>query len=174
MFAKAMDKAIDEGKGWKSEAERQAYLDRVNDDDHLPAMFCTTQEELANAPDADAFADLLLENETPSTMMAGFKEKGNNSIKLGRQNLAKNMQYYRDAINHYSQALAWAEKIMPTDEAAPEGFVKDEREARGEKNNDQHKDYTRKELDAYRSTLLSNKAMAHMELKNWGFVIEDR
>ena len=51
------------GKGWKSEAERQAYLDKCGDDDHLPAIFCSTEEELKNSPDVDAFSDLLMDNE---------------------------------------------------------------------------------------------------------------
>jgi len=173
MFAKAMEKAIAEGKGWKTEAERKKYLDKVNDDDYLPAIFCTNEEELANAPDAEAFAELLMDNETPSTMMQGCKDKGNESMKLGKQNVAKNVQYYRDAINHYMQAIGWWDKIVPIDEDPPEGHIKDEKEKLAESRNEEHKEYTRKELDLYKSTLLSNKAMAHMELKNWGFVIED-
>ncbi|GMI33046.1 hypothetical protein TrCOL_g2322 [Triparma columacea] len=173
MFAKAMDKAIDEGKGWKSDADKQKYIEMLEDDDHLPAIFCTNEEELRNAPDAEAFAELFIENETPSTMMQSFKAKGNESIRLGRQNQAKNVQYYRDAINHYLQSIAWGEKIMPTDEDPPEGYVKDEKEKLAETKNEEHKDFTRKELNIYKSTLLANKAMAHMELKNWGYVIED-
>lgn len=107
-------------------------------------------------------------------MMQSFKAKGNESIRLGRQNQAKNVQYYRDAINHYLQSIAWGEKIMPTDEDPPEGYVKDEKEKLAETKNEEHKDFTRKELNIYKSTLLANKAMAHMELKNWGYVIEDR
>jgi hypothetical protein len=63
MFAKAMDKAIDEGKGWKSDADKQKYIEMLEDDDHLPAIFCTNEEELKNAPDAEAFAELFIENE---------------------------------------------------------------------------------------------------------------
>jgi len=168
MFSKAMDKAIDEGKGWKSEAERQAYLDKVGDDDFLPAIFCTNEDELAKAPDAGAFSELLYAGETPTGLMLSFKEKGNKSVKLGRQNEAKNVQYYRDAINHYLESIGWCDKIVCVDDEDYEPPKEGE-----EEDDDAPRSFTRAELTIVKSTLFSNKAMTHMELKNWGFVVED-
>ena len=173
-FAQAMDKAIAEGKGWKSEEERQAYIDRITDDDNLPAIFCETQEEFDRSPEAQAFAQLMVEGETNESMMAMKKDKGNESFKLGRQNKANNVQYYRDAINHYSEALAWADKVEPTDAKEADGEVSGGGDTAT--NNDEDKavtKYTTIELSKYKSTIVSNRAMAHMQLKNWGFVIEN-
>jgi len=117
-YVMGIEKAIAEGKGWKSPEERQAYIDKVTADDYLPAMFCETQEEFDRSPEAQAFAQLALEGETDEIMMVKKKDEGNKSFALGKQNAAGNVQYYRDAINHYSEALAWGEKIVATD-AAP-------------------------------------------------------
>ena len=48
--------------------------------------------------------------------MLDFRKKGNTSIALGRKNVAKNVQYYRDAVNHYYEAMHWANRIVPKDE----------------------------------------------------------
>lgn len=48
--------------------------------------------------------------------MLSFKSKGNESIKLGRQNEAKNIQYYRDAVNHYLESVGWCDKVVCVDD----------------------------------------------------------
>ncbi len=166
IFASELEKAISSGKGWKSESEKRAYLDKVGADDFLPAIFCSNEEELARAPDAEAFAGLVYDDETPASLMITFKEKGNESMGLGRKNKAKNVQYYRDAINHYMEALGWADKVVPTDGEG--GASVDLHET-----NAKDRLFTAAELDKYKSVLLGNRAMAHMELKNWGFVVQD-
>ena len=73
------------------------------------------------------------------------------------------IQYYRDAVNHYLEAIRYSEMVKPiTPDYEP---TKEEIEAR-ETNDDPV--YTPEELDEFRSVLYSNVAMAHMQLKNWG------
>jgi len=167
LFAKAMDKALSEGKGWTSEAERQAYIDKVTADDYLPAIFCSTPEELANAPDADAFQGLLYDNQTAASNMVEKKEKANEKLRLGRQNEARNFQYFREAVDCYAEAIGWSKQIKCTDE---EGY---EMEVDGKPAHDKDRTFTTAELGAYAASLYSNRAMAHVELKNWGFCIGD-
>ena len=76
----------------------------------------------------------MMEGETPTSMMLSFKGKGNDSIALGQQNKAKNIQYYRDAVNHYSLAIGWSEKVECRDdgdeEAGKDDVTKDDDKAR--------------------------------------------
>ena len=108
----------------------------------------------------------MMEGETPTSMMLSFKVKGNDSIKLGQQNKAKNIQYYRDAVNHYSVAIGWSEKVECGDdaEAGKDDVTQGDDAARS---------FGRAELEKVQSVLYSNKAMAHTFLKNWGYVIDD-
>ena len=105
-FARAMDQAISEGKGWKDAAEKQAYLDRINDDDNLPALFCTTQEEFERSPEALAFSQLVYTGETPESLMMKFKDDGNKSFALGKQNLAKVSLFLQEV-----QQMSFAAKL---------------------------------------------------------------
>ena len=73
-------------------------------------------------------------------------------------NVTKNMQYYRDAVNHYYEALAWAQKIEPM---LPGDW-------KSADNDDQT--YTEQELDELKATICCNAALAHTQLKNWGHV----
>ena len=170
LFSQAMDKAIDEGKGWNSEAERQAYIDKVTADDYLPAIFCTTPEELANAPDAASFQALLYDNQTAASNIVECKEAGNEKLRLGRQNEARNFQYFRDAVDKYTEAIGWGGQIVCTDD---EGF-EEEVDGVGEAaKHDKHRNFTRKELADYTCVLYANRAATHMEIKNWGFAVRD-
>lgn len=102
------------GKGWK-DGEKEEYMARICDDDNLPALFATTQEDLEKSGVADAFASLVYEGESPTSLMIQFKKKGNDKFLNGKKSAVKNVQYYRDAINHYYEAFAWAEKIESFD-----------------------------------------------------------
>jgi hypothetical protein len=93
--------------------------------------------------------------------MLSFKKKGNEAFANGKRNLAKNVQYYRDAVNHYYEALAWAKKIEPMKEGDLAQADTDEQT------------YTEEELDEIRSSICSNSAFAHLELKNWGHVRDE-
>jgi hypothetical protein len=165
LLSQAIAMAIDQGKGWAS-GEREKYLETLLDDDYIPPLFATSKEELANSGLADAFSTLHNEGETPGKNMLGFRQKGNESIALGRKNVAKNMSYYRDAVNHYYEAYHWACRIVPKDEdfvPTPEELLAAE--------DDPY--FTEKELDNLKSIICANCAMAHMWLKNWGFVRDE-
>lgn len=73
------------------------------------------------------------------------------------------LQYYRDAINKYYEALHWAEKLVPDVASVDDkGIPLDDIPC-----------YSEKELNELKSTLSANAAMAHMQLKNWGHVRND-
>jgi hypothetical protein len=89
-------------------------------------------------------------------------------LQLGREFLYVLIlfQYYRDAVNHYYEAYHWANRIVPKDDdyvPTPEELAADE--------GDQY--FTQKELDEIRSIICSNCALAHMCLKNWGYVRDE-
>jgi hypothetical protein len=126
----------------------------------IPPYFATSTEEVEKSGLAEAFSSLKYDG-TPTQLMLDFKKQGNEAFANGKRNAAKNMQYYRDAINHYYEAFAFAQKIepmMPGDLASAD-------------NDDPT--YTQEELDELKSTILSNTALAHLQLKNWGFVRDE-
>lgn len=163
-LSNAIELAIEQGKGWK-DGEKEEYMARICDDDNLPALFATTQEDLEKSGVADAFASLVYEGESPTSLMIQFKKKGNDKFLNGKKSAVKNVQYYRDAINHYYEAFAWAEKIESFD--SPEQFPPEEEK----KTDDPY--YTHDQVDELKSTICANAAMAHMMLKNWGYVRND-
>ena len=164
LFSKAIEDAFSNAKGWGSEAERENYIKQlVDNDEYLPPLFCETEEELAKSGLKEAFSTLLCD-EPPSMFMLDFKRKGNESFVLGKKNLANNNQYYRDAVNHYYQAIAWAEKV----ECVAPDFVKAEVGPESEVVY-----FTEEELQETKSMLYANAAMAHMQLKNWGHCKDD-
>jgi len=161
LLSKAIEAAIAQGKGWK-DGEREAYMAKYFDDDYLDPLFATTQEELEKSGMTEAFSSIVYD-EPPSQLMIAFKKKGNTAFMNGKKNRAKNVQYYRDAINHYYEAFMWAERVepgvAPTDE---HGITLDDTVY-----------YTESELDEYKSTLCANAAMAHIQLRNWGHCKDD-
>lgn len=93
--------------------------------------------------------------------MLSFKKKGNEAFANGKRNEAKNLQYYRDAVNHYYEAIAWAQKIesmLPGDLAQADT---------------DDPTYTEEELDDVKSNICNNIALAHMQLRNWGHVRDE-
>ena len=93
--------------------------------------------------------------------MLSFKKKGNDAFANGKRNEAKNLQYFRDAVNHYYEAFAWAQKIkamQPGDMAQADT---------------DDPTYTEEELDEMKSNICNNVALAHMQLKNWGHVRDE-
>jgi len=156
----AIEAAIAQGKGWK-DGEKEAYMARICDDDNIPALFATSQEDLENSGIADAFSSLVYEGESPTSLMLSFKKKGNDSFVCGTKNKAKNVQYYRDAINRYYEAIAWAKKIIAFD--SPDDFPPE-----SERKSDDPL-YTKGQLNEVISSLYANAAMAHLQLRNWGY-----
>lgn len=167
LFQKALEDAISNAKGWASKEDREDYIKSiVGDDDYLPPLFCETAEELERSGMAEAFTSLQLEGEEEaSEKMIQLKNQGNEAFLLGKQNLANNKQYYRDAINYYYQAAAVAEQVQCITE---ETFVKP---TVGPKSEVQY--FTERQLNGMKSTIYANSALAHLQLKNWGHCRED-
>lgn len=160
MLSDAIGLAIAQGRGW-GKGEKEAYLEKILDDDFIPPLFASNPEEVENSGLQDAFTSLIYDNESPTALMISFKKKGNDAFADGRRNEAKNMQYFRDAINHYHEAFAWAKKIEPM--AAGDLAQADTDEPT----------YDEQELEELRSNLCGNIALAHMQLKNWGHVRDE-
>jgi hypothetical protein len=176
LLQEAIDLAIQQGRGW-APGEKEEYMKRILDDDFIPPIFCSTEEELQRTGLAEAFAALQYDDD-PAIVMAECKKKGTDAFLDGKRNQASNVQYYRDAINHYYEAIAWAKKIEPIEHM--EQRKKQQQKVMGPPpppNNNrppvEFQHFKEKELDEIRSTLYSNAALAHLQLKNWGFVRDD-
>ena len=166
LLSQAIAMAIEQGKGWSSPAEREKYLESLLDDDYIPPLFASTPEELEKSGLKDAFTSLNNEGEEPAKKMLEFRKKGNESIAWGRKNVAKNMTYYRDAVNYYYEAYAWANRIIPKDDdyvPTPDELA----------DVDEDPYFTQQGLDELRSVICSNCALAHSCLKNWGYVRDE-
>ena len=173
LLQEAIDMAISNGKGW-APGEKEAYMKKILDDDYIPPMFCSTQEELEKTGLADAFSALQFDDD-PAITMKACKQKGADAFRDGRRNLAKNIQYYRDAINHYYEAAAWASKIEPLEhKQAHQGERdKNQRDDSAIKREETFEVYQEAEIDEIKSTLYSNAALCHIQLKNWGHAKTD-
>jgi hypothetical protein len=180
VLQEAIDLAVKHGRGW-SPGEKEEYMKRILDDDYIPPMFCSTPEELEKTGLAEAFAALQYDDD-PSVTMKECKQKGTDAFLDGKRNQARNIQYYRDAINHYYEAIAWANKIEPVSMIDKEQSLLPNKKDNSN-SNDQKKSktsggvefeqYTESELDELKSTLYSNAALCHLQLKNWGHVRKD-
>ena len=60
-----LELAIQQGKGW-APGEKEAYLEKILDDDFIPPLFCSTQEELEKTGLKDAFSSLIYDGEVSS------------------------------------------------------------------------------------------------------------
>mmetsp|Transcript_13771 Transcript_13771/g.20302 ORF Transcript_13771/g.20302 Transcript_13771/m.20302 type:complete len:533 (-) Transcript_13771:484-2082(-) len=151
--------SLEQGKGW-AEGEREEYLKKILDDDFIPPIFAETPEELEASGLSEAFSSLKYD-EPPSQYMLDAKKKGNEAFMNGKRNEAKNMQYYRDAVNHYYEAFAWSKRV--------------EHMSNDEKAQAENKEicFTEEELDQAKSVICANSAMAHTQLKNWGLVRDE-
>lgn len=137
-------------------------MKQIADDDYIPPLFASTQEEVERSGLKDAFTSIL-DEESPASLMLSFKKKGTEAFGWGTTNKAKNMQFFRDAINHYYQAIGWADRVEPV----PNDHVVTVDEESDEPV------YTQVQLEEMKSILYANVAMAHMKIKNWGFVREN-
>ena len=70
LLQEAIDMAIRNGKGW-APGEKEAYMKKILDDDYIPPMFCSTQEELDRTGLADAFSALQFDDD-PALCSSGF------------------------------------------------------------------------------------------------------
>ena len=160
LLSQAIDAAIAQGKGW-GPGEKEAYLEKILDDDFIPPMFASTVEEVEKSGLQDAFTSLIYDGESPTSLMLQFRKKGNEAFANGKRNQTGNAQYFRDAINHYHEALAWAKKIEPLQAGDLAQADTDE------------PTYTAAELDKERSAICANIALMHLQLKNWGHVRDE-
>jgi len=164
LLSKAIELAIEQGRGWK-DGEKEEYMRKIGlfDDDYLPPIFATTQEDLDRSGMKEAFTSLLYDD-PPAQMMLELRKKGNAAFQNGKHNVAKNFQYYRDAANHYYEAIGWAEKVEP-DRLPTDGD--------GKEINNEELIFSDEQLKDFKSNLFANAAMAHLQLKNWGHVRDD-
>lgn len=153
----AINLALEQGRGW-SPGEKEAYLEKILDDDYIPPIFANTVEEVEKSGLQEAFTSLIYDDESPTSLMLQFRKKGNDCFANGKRNEVKNKSYYRDAINHWYEAFAWAEKIQPMQMGDFAQIDTDE------------PTYTESELNDVKSTICSNIALAHLMLCNWGYL----
>ena len=81
-FSKAIEMAIEQGKGWASSEEREKYLETLLDGEFIPPLFAENEVELEKSGLKDAFTTLHNEGEFPGKNMMEFKEKGNFLVTL--------------------------------------------------------------------------------------------
>ena len=160
LLSQAIDMALEQGRGW-SPGEKEAYLEKILDDDFIPPMFATTQEDMERSGLQEAFTSLIYDGESPTSLMLQFKKKASDAFTNGRRNEVGNQQYFRDAINHYYEALAWAEKIEPLEEGDLAQADTDD------------PTYNAEELKVQQSIICSNIALMHIQLKNWGYARDE-
>jgi tetratricopeptide (TPR) repeat protein len=153
----AINLALEQGRGW-SPGEKEAYLEKILADDYIPPIFANSVEEVQESGLQEAFTTLIYDDESPTSLMLQFRKKGNDCFVNGKRNEVKNMCYYRDAINHWYEAFAWAEKIIPMQLGDLAQADTDD------------PTYTERELRELKSTICSNIALSHLMLSNWGYV----
>jgi len=102
-------------------------MKRILDDDFIRPIFCSTPEELERTGLAEAFSALQYDDD-PSLVMQECKQKGTNAFQDGKRNQVHNIQYYRDAVNHCYEALAWANKIKSIENLEAEAKIEASKE----------------------------------------------
>jgi len=123
-------------------------------------MFAETPEEVEKSGLMEAFTSLKYDD-TPTNLMLNFKKMGNEAFANGKRNKVGNLNFYRDAINHYYEAFAFAQKIEPMEAGdLAQADTSDQT-------------FTEKKLDELKSNICSNIALAHLQPKNGGHVREE-
>jgi hypothetical protein len=166
LLNEAIEMAVQQGRGW-SPGEKESYMAKILDDDFIPPIFAENMEELEKTGLAEAFSSLQYDD-APSIIMLDLKKKGTDAFLNGKRSQVNNVQYYRDAINHYYEAFAWAQRIEPIEHQGGETSTVVKPELATD-----DPQFKEAELDEIKSNLCANAALAHMQLKNWGYVRED-
>ena len=104
LLSQAIGMAIEQGKGWK-EGEKEEYMNRIGDDDYIPPLFASTEEELEASGLAEAFTTLQYDD-PPVILMQQSKQKGNDAFINGKKNVAKNIQVH----THYNDVIFISDK----------------------------------------------------------------
>lgn len=155
----AIHLAIEQGRGW-GPGQKEAYLEQILDDDFIPPLFANSVEEVAQSGLQEAFTSLIYD-QSPTELLLQFRKKGNECFANGKRNEVQNVSYYREAVNQWYEAFAWAMKV----ESMEAGDL-----AQADTN---EVTYTEAELDDIKSTICSNIALAHTMLSNWGHVRDE-
>lgn len=159
LLDQAIEMAIEQGRGW-SPGEKEQYLEGILDDDYIPPIFASSVKEVEDSGLMEAFTSLKYDD-TPTVLMLNLRKKGNDCFANGKRNEVGNMSYFRNAINHYYEAFHFAQRIEP---------MQDGDLAQADTNDPT---FTEPELDELKATILGNVALAHLCLKNWGFVRDE-
>ena len=99
------DKALAAGQGFKSEAERKAYIDSLGDPEDHP-MFATDPDKLAAHPLTEAFRQLNEEDKTQYELVIVYKEEANDLMKRGDK------KGWREAVVRYTHSLTFIEPAI--------------------------------------------------------------
>ncbi|CAM9150219.1 unnamed protein product, partial [Discosporangium mesarthrocarpum] len=151
-------------KGWSQE-ERQAYLDRISEEDH--PLFAENLEE--TDPDLiKAFQDLTYEGETPESLAEHLKKVGNERFARGK----KNAMYYKHAQQAYTEGLK-AARSKPVTEAGARGGENQDGAGKTAKTSKTDDNDLSPGLRSLVISLLANRAAANLALKNYGSVRQD-
>eukprot|EP01041_Mallomonas_annulata_P008942 gene8942-18500_t len=133
------DIALQEGKGFKSSEERQAYLDSLGDPMKHP-MFAQNSDDLAGHPLVEAIRALKEDDKTPFQLAEMYKDEGNEWIK---KSTVKNQ---KEAYTRYTIAL---DHIKTAESSCSDENIK-------------------LQLPILKSQILSNRALSSINLKNYG------
>uniref|UniRef100_A0A7S1XL21 Cns1/TTC4 wheel domain-containing protein n=1 Tax=Phaeomonas parva TaxID=124430 RepID=A0A7S1XL21_9STRA len=111
-ITKFIEESLAAGKGWKSEEEKQAYFDSIEN----CAIFAEDTTEM-NQYDIDAFNNMIYDNRTPAELLDNFRDRGNTHFKTGK----RNRMFYRDALVMYGKALQQSRLLEQEYQDSPEG-----------------------------------------------------
>ena len=143
------DKAIKNGFGFKSDKERQDYIDSIGDPMKHP-LFAQTTEDLEGNPLAEAFRAIREEDKSCVELAELYKDEGNQWIKKGKK------KDYSEAYDRYTHALSFMDKA---DQARIDGT--------------ESKSDSTADLKMIRSQILSNRALSSLNLTNYGTCYKD-
>lgn len=143
------DRALKAGFGFKTEKEKQDYIASIGDPMKHP-LFAQTTEDLKDHPLTEAFRCLREEDKTIVELAELYKEEGNQWLKKGTK------RDFIEAYNRYVHALDFMDKA---EQARLDGT---------ECTTDSTAD-----LKMIRSQILSNRALASLNLTNYGKCYKD-
>ncbi|GLE03280.1 hypothetical protein PINS_up012170 [Pythium insidiosum] len=131
-----VDLEIDESKLWDPE-ERQKYMDA------LPEMSLFEDHIVEGDVMVEAIQALIEEGETAESLAMHWKNKGNEMVADAKRNRV----YLQNALQYYSDALAYALKALDLPE---------------------HEKDAAYNMPQLTSQILSNRAAVHLDMKNYG------
>lgn len=109
------ENALKNGGGFKSDAERQAYVDSLGDMEKHP-MFATKTEDLEGNPLVDAIRAIKEEDKNNTELAIMYKDEGNEFMKIKVEDdatsslLKKKQKNMHEAYNCYTHAMKFLEQ----------------------------------------------------------------